>query len=174
VAGSVHKSDALDRLGNGWQKIVGHLGAVLSSQGVVVAESERGHAAFAFVLAELKRLQGQSRDVPDKDILGRRRDELLGISQTFRPRRPVGKEAELLGQAGLRRRMVDFSLFSAVIAGLIVRLVSGNFRQRRADKQKTVAERVSVCAKQNARTTSAFFTRINTERYWVSVTPRAC
>jgi hypothetical protein len=43
--------------------------------------------------------------------------------------------------------LIDFSLFSAVIAGLIVRQASGNFRHRRADKQaelrpatKTIAD----------------------------------
>jgi hypothetical protein len=75
-----------------------------ASHGVVVSKSERGHAAFAFVSAELERLQRQSRYVSDQSLLCCRRHELLGISQAFRPRQSVGKEAELLGQADLPSR----------------------------------------------------------------------
>jgi hypothetical protein len=77
------------------------IGNLEPAQAVVVSESERGHATLSFVLAELERLQRQSRDLSDQDLLGLRRDELFGISQPFGAKRPVGKETELLGQAGL-------------------------------------------------------------------------
>ena len=41
------------------------IGLLEPSHGIVVSKSERGYAALAFVLAELERLQLQSRDVPD-------------------------------------------------------------------------------------------------------------
>jgi hypothetical protein len=83
-------------------------------------------------LAELERPQRQSRDVSDQGLLRCRRDELLGISQTFRPRQPFGKKAELLGQAALPSRLMDerymgtksgfvniLSRFNAALAALI-------------------------------------------------------
>jgi hypothetical protein len=47
------------------QPLGDRIGLLEASHGVVVSKSERGHAAFAFVLAELERLQWQSRNVPD-------------------------------------------------------------------------------------------------------------
>src|SRR3954468_24219828 len=80
------------------------IGLLKPAHGVVVSKSERNNAAFAFVLAELERLQRQSCYVSDQSLLCCRRHELLGISQTFRPRQSIGKEAELLGQADLPPR----------------------------------------------------------------------
>ena len=74
---------------------------------IVVSKFERGHAAVAFVLAELERLQRQSPDMADQGPLHRLRDEFLGISQTFRPRQPVTKETVLLGQATFLLRVME-------------------------------------------------------------------
>ena len=92
-------AESFDLLDDRAQPLGDRVGLLEPAHGVVVAKTERGHAAFAFVLAELEGLQRQSRDVSDQRLLRCRRDELLGISQTFRPRQPVGKEAELLGQS---------------------------------------------------------------------------
>src|ERR1700721_1101170 len=59
----------------------------------------------------------ESRYVSDQSLLRCRRDELLGISQTFRPRRSVGKKAQLLGQADLPSRIMD-GPYMGIKAGL--------------------------------------------------------
>jgi hypothetical protein len=104
-------AESFDLLDDRAQPLGDRIGLLEPAHGVVVSESERGHAPFAFVLAELERLQRQSRYVPDQSLLRCRRDELLGISQTFRPRQPVGKEAELLGQADLPSRLMDERIY---------------------------------------------------------------
>jgi hypothetical protein len=58
----------------------------------------------------------------DQRLLRGRRHELLGISQTLRPRQSVGKEAELLGQADLpsRQRMGSIWVLKAVVQGMSI------------------------------------------------------
>jgi hypothetical protein len=110
-------AESFDLLDDRAQPLGDWIGFLEQAHGVVLSKSERGHAAFAFILAELERLQRQSPYVPDQGLLRCRRDEFLGISQTFRPRQPVGKEAELLGQADLPSGLID-KRYMGIKAGL--------------------------------------------------------
>jgi len=56
-------AESFDLLDDRAQPLGDRIGLLEPAHGVVVSKSERGHAAFAFVLAELERLQQQSRPI---------------------------------------------------------------------------------------------------------------
>src|SRR6202034_4810270 len=122
-------AESFDRLDDRAEPLRDRIGLLEASRGVVVSKSERGHAAFTFVLAELERLNRQSRYVSDQNLLHCRRHELLGISQTFRPRHFVGKQPELLGQADLPSRATHGQqTYGSYIFGGLPRLRRGGRR----------------------------------------------
>jgi hypothetical protein len=78
-------AESFDLLDDRTQQLGDRIGHLEPAHGVVVSKSERGHAAFTFVLAKLEWLQrGKAAMCPIR-VLSARRDELLGISQTFGP-----------------------------------------------------------------------------------------
>jgi hypothetical protein len=56
-------AESFDLLDDRAEPLGDRMGLLEPAHGVVVSKSERGHAAFSFVLAELERLQRQSRYV---------------------------------------------------------------------------------------------------------------
>jgi hypothetical protein len=124
-------AESFDHLDDRAQPLRDRIGVLKPAHGIVVSKSERGHAAFAFVLTELDRLQWQSRYVSDQSRLRCRRHELLGISQTFRPRQFVGKPAESLGQADLPSRANGQQTYAKYIGTVIRCQGQGRHARRR-------------------------------------------
>jgi hypothetical protein len=98
------------------------IGLLEPAHGVVVSKSERSHAAFAFVLAKLERLQRQNRDLSDQRLLRGRRHELLGISQTSGPDNLSAKRLNCSGKPTFLRgqRMGSIWVLKAVVQGMSI------------------------------------------------------
>jgi hypothetical protein len=91
-------AERLDLLDDRTQPIRDRLGILQPPQVVVVPKPERRHPPLAFVLAELKWLQGQRRDATDEFLLRLRRDEFGGVTKSLGFRGSVCKKYKLLGQ----------------------------------------------------------------------------